>query len=90
MLGFISVTPFISGVLDPTSLTSNFGLIFPGIGPILMIVCSILLFLLGRRERKTKISLGVVKKKSNDRNEFREYLKNKFKKIKQIIRSKRT
>jgi hypothetical protein len=27
-----------------------------------MIVCSILLFLVGRRERKTKISLGLVKK----------------------------
>ena len=90
MLGFISVMPFLSGVLDPNSLTSNFGLVFPGIGPILMIVCAILLFLIGRRERKTKISLGLVKKKSNDRNEFREYLKNKFKKIKQIIRSKRT
>jgi hypothetical protein len=62
MLGFISVTPFLSGVFDPTSLTSNFGLIFPGIGPILMIVCSILLFLVGRRERKTKISLGLVRK----------------------------
>ncbi|MHA1241135.1 MAG: alpha/beta hydrolase family protein [Promethearchaeota archaeon] len=88
-LGFISVTPFLSGVLDPNSLTSNFGLIFPGIGPILMIVCSIVLFLIGRRERKTKISLGLVKKKSNDRNEFRERLKNSFEKIKQIIRSKR-
>jgi len=62
MLGFISATPFLSGVLDPTSLTSNFGLIFPGIGPMLMIVCSIILFLIGRRERKIKISLGLVKK----------------------------
>ena len=64
LLGFISVTPFLSGVLDPNSLTSNFGLIFPGIGPILMIVCSIVLFLIGRRERRTKISLGLVKKKN--------------------------
>ncbi|MBY8980941.1 MAG: hypothetical protein KGD72_11170, partial [Candidatus Lokiarchaeota archaeon] len=71
-------------------LTSNFGLIFPGIGPIMMIVCSILLFLIGRRERKTKISLGLVKKKSNDRNRFRESLKNKFEKTKQRIRSKKT
>ena len=90
MLGFISVTPFISGALDPNSLISNFGLIFPGIGPIMMIVCSILLFLIGRRERKTKISLGLVKKKSNDRNRFRESLKNKFEKTKQRIRSKKT
>jgi len=90
MLVFISIMPFLSGVLDPNSLTSNFGLIIPGIGPILMIVCSILLFLIGRRERKTKISLGLVKKKSNDRKEFRESLKNMFEKIKQKIRSKRT
>jgi len=90
MLGFISTIPFLSGVLDPNSLTSNFGLIFPGIGPILMIVCSILLFLIGQRERKTKISFGLVKKKSNDRNNFREGLKNTFESIKQKIRSKRT
>ncbi|MHA1319941.1 MAG: alpha/beta hydrolase family protein [Promethearchaeota archaeon] len=90
MLSFISATPFLSGVLDPNSLTSNFGLIFPGIGPILMIVCAILLFLIGRRERKTKISLGLVKKKSKDRNEFREHLKNIFDKIKRKMRSKRT
>jgi len=57
-LGFISVMPFISGVLDPTSLTSNFGLIFPGIGPILMIVCSILMFLIGLREKKFKDKCG--------------------------------
>jgi len=90
MLVFISITPFLSGVLDPNSLTSNFGLVFPGIGPILMIVCAILLFLIGRRERKTKISLGLVKKKSKDRNEFREHLKNIFDKIKRKMRSKRT
>jgi len=90
MLGFISVTPFLSGVLDPNSLTSNFGLIFPGIGPIIMIVCSILLFFIGQRERKTKISLGLVKKKSNDWYKFKESLKNSFEKFKQRIRSRRT
>jgi hypothetical protein len=82
--------PFLSGVLDPDSLTSNFGLVFPGIGPILMIVCSILLFLIGQRERNTKISLGLVKKKSINRNEFRENLKNSLEKIKLRIRSKKT
>jgi len=89
MLGFISVMPFLSGAVDPNSLLSNFGLIIPGIGPFLMIICAILLFLIGRRERKTKISLGLVKKKSNDRNEFRETLKNTYEKIKQRIQSKR-
>ena len=87
LLGFISVTPLISGALDPNSLTSNFGLTFPGIGPILMIVCSLLLFLVGRKERKTKISLGLVKKKLNNRNDFREFLKGTYEKVKQRIRS---
>jgi hypothetical protein len=80
MLGFISVTPFLSGVLDPNSLTSNFGLIFPGIGPILMIVCSILLFFIGRRERKTKISLGLVKKNYLRSVSFKTYFR-VFKKV---------
>ena len=89
MLVFISITPFLSGALDPNSLTSNFGLTFVGYGPIFMIVCSILLFFVGRRARKNKISLGLIKKKSNHRNRFRESLKNKFEKTKQRIRSKR-
>ncbi len=79
MLVFISVVPFLSGVLDPDSLTSNFGLIFPGIGPILMIVCSIILFLIGRRDSSTKISLGLVKKKSKKWNKFKKIRKLRFK-----------
>ncbi len=59
MLVFISVIPFLSGVLDSNSLTSNFGLVFPGIGPIIMIVCSILLFLIGIWEKKYKNKLGI-------------------------------
>jgi len=59
MLVFISVIPFLSGFLDPNSLMSNFGLVFPGIGPILMIVCSILLFLIGIWEKKYKNKLGI-------------------------------
>ena len=59
MLVFISVIPFLSGVLDPNSLMANFGLVFPGIGPILMIVCSILLFLIGIWEKKYKNKLGI-------------------------------
>jgi len=81
MLGFIGVMPFLSGVLDPTSLTSNFGLIFPGIGPILMIVCAILLFFIGRSERKTKISLGLVKKNYLRSVYFKTYFR-VFKKVK--------
>ncbi|MHA1466615.1 MAG: hypothetical protein ACTSP6_00875, partial [Promethearchaeota archaeon] len=84
-LGFISVTPFLSGVLDPNSLTSNFGLIFPGIGPILMIICSILLFLIGRRERINKIRIGLRK-----RNEPWELLKLRFQKLFIKLRFKRT
>jgi len=52
MLVFISITPFISGALDPSSLVSNFGITFPGIGPILMISIAVLLIFLGRWENK--------------------------------------
>ncbi len=90
MLIFISITPFISGALDPSNLVSNFGITFPGIGPFLMIISAILLFFVGRWQRRNKIALGVVKKKSIDWNEFKDRLKNMFEKIKLRMRSKRT
>jgi len=90
MLIFISITPFISGALDPSNLVSNFGITFPGIGPFLMIISAILLFFVGRWQRRNKIALGVVKKKSIDWNEFKDRLKNMFEKIKLRMPSKRT
>ena len=87
MLVFISVTPFLSGVLDPNSLTSNFGLVFPGIGPILMIICSILLFLIGRRERKYKVKNRIISKKPNMWSKFNKRLKGKEKKITNYLRA---
>jgi hypothetical protein len=64
ILVFISFTPFISGALDPASLVSNFGITFPGIGPFLMIISAISLLFLGIWERRKKIKLGIIKKKS--------------------------
>jgi len=90
ILIFISITPFISGALDPSSLVSNFGITFPGIGPFLMIISAISLFFVGRWERRNNIALGIVKRRSIDWNKFRGRLKNMFEKIKQRIRSKRT
>jgi len=90
ILIFISITPFISGALDPSELLSNFGITFPGIGPFLMIISAISLFFVGRWERRNKIALGVTKIKKNGWKEFKERLKKIFEKIQQSIRSKRT
>jgi cephalosporin-C deacetylase-like acetyl esterase len=60
---FICVMPILSGILDPSKLISNFGLIYPGIGPFLMIISSISLFFVGNWERKIKIRLGLKKAK---------------------------
>jgi len=90
MLIFISISPFISGALDSSNLVSNFGITFPGNGPFLMIISAILLFFVGRWQRRNKIALGVVKKKSIDWNEFKDRLKNMFEKIKLRMPSKRT
>jgi cephalosporin-C deacetylase-like acetyl esterase len=75
ILGFISATPFISGALDPSSLVSNFGITFPGIGPFLMIISAISLFILGRWEHRKKISLGVWKKKKLSLNKLKEKIR---------------
>jgi cephalosporin-C deacetylase-like acetyl esterase len=84
VLVIISVIPFISGVLDPNSLTSNFGLVFPGIGPILMIICSIVLFLIGQRERKFKIQNRIITEKSNIWSRFNKRILGKWKKNKAL------
>jgi cephalosporin-C deacetylase-like acetyl esterase len=86
---FISITPFLSGALDHSSLVSNFGITFPGIGPFLMIISAILLFFVGRWERKKKIALGIVRIKPNGWKKLREHLKNVFKKIKLRMRFER-
>ncbi|MBY9020452.1 MAG: alpha/beta fold hydrolase [Candidatus Lokiarchaeota archaeon] len=86
LLVFISVIPFLSGVLDPNNLLSNFGLVFPGIGPILMIVCSILMFLIGQRERKYKIKNRMIQKKPNLRIRFNNRIKGIEKKIKHLLK----
>ncbi len=89
MLVFISITPFISGALDPSSLISNFGITFPGIGPFLMIISAMSLFFVGRWERRNKVALGLVVKKSINWLKFRERISNKFELFRQRIRSKR-
>lgn len=89
LLVFISITPLISGALDPSSLESNFGITIPGIGPFLMIISAISLFFIGRRERRNKVALGLVVKKSISLHTFRERLRSKFKVIRQRIRSKK-
>jgi len=86
LLVFIGITPFISGALDPSSLVSNFGITFPGIGPFLMIISAILLFFVGRWERKNKIALGLVTKKSISWKKFKKRLTNTFELIQQRIR----
>lgn len=63
ILVFISVTPFISGALDPSSLVFNFGITFPGIGPFLMIFSAISLLFVGIWERRKRIALGLIHKK---------------------------
>ena len=89
MLVFISITPFISGALDSSSLVSNFGITFPGIGPFLMIVSAISLFLIGRWERRNKSTLGLVVKKSKDWFKFGEKLRKKLENYWQRMRSNR-
>ncbi len=84
-LVFTSITPFISGVLDPNSLTSNFGLVFPGIAPILMIGCAIALFFIGRKERKYKIKNRIIMKKPNIWVRFYRLIKRKEKKYKNYL-----
>ncbi|MFX1448119.1 MAG: alpha/beta hydrolase family protein, partial [Promethearchaeota archaeon] len=79
ILTLISITPFLSGVLDPSTLASNFGITFPGIGPFLMIMSAISLFLVGRWERRKRIALGLVKKKFLKWNKFRKVLRHKKK-----------
>ena len=86
---FISITPFISGALDPSSLVSNFGTTFPGIGPFLMIISAISLFFVGRWERRNRITLGLVVKKSIDPHKFVERIIKKFENFWQRIRSNR-
>ncbi len=84
MLIFISMTPFISGALDPSDLISNFGITFPGIAPFLMIGCAITLFFIGRKEKKYKIKNRIIIKKPNICIRFYRLLKRKEKKL-QII-----
>ncbi|NVM16845.1 MAG: prolyl oligopeptidase family serine peptidase [Candidatus Lokiarchaeota archaeon] len=78
VLVFISITPFISGALDPSSLVSNFGITFPGIGPFLMILSAISLFFVGRWERRNRIAFGLIAKKSKDWHKFVETVRKKF------------
>jgi len=73
---FICIMPILSGVLDPSKLLSNFGLIYPGVGPFLMIISAIFLFFVGNWERKNKIRIGLKK-----RNERWESLKLRFQKL---------
>lgn len=73
---FICIMPILSGVLDPSKLISNFGLIYPGVGPFLMIISAILLFFVGNWERKNKIRIGLKK-----RHERWESLKLRFQKL---------
>ena len=68
----ICVMSILSGVLDPSKLISNFGLIYPGIGPFLMIISAISLFFVGNWERKNKIRLGLINKKSKKWNKFKK------------------
>ncbi|NVM46015.1 MAG: prolyl oligopeptidase family serine peptidase [Candidatus Lokiarchaeota archaeon] len=89
LLVFISLTPFISGALDPSSLVSNFGITFPGIGPFLMIISAILLFFVGRWERRNKIALGLVVKKSISWHKFRKRISKKYEFFRQSTRTKR-
>jgi cephalosporin-C deacetylase-like acetyl esterase len=79
ILIFISVTPYISGAFNPTSLASNFGRPYPGIGPILMIICAISLFFVGRWERRNKTRLGIDLKKSQSWNLVRKKIGRAFK-----------
>lgn len=78
LLVFISISPFISGALDPSSLVSNFGITFPGIGPFVMIISAIMLFFVGRWERRNKIALGLVAKKSISLHKFSMRIRKKI------------
>jgi hypothetical protein len=89
LLVFISIAPLISGALDPSNLESNFGITIPGIGPFLMIISAISLFFVGRWERRNKVALGLVVKKSISWLKFRERISNKLELFRQRIRSKR-
>lgn len=89
VLVFISLSPFISGALDPSSLVSNFGITFPGIGPFLMIISAILLFFVGRWERRNKIALGLVVKKSISWHKFRKRMSKNYELFRQRTRPKR-
>ncbi|MBA7513188.1 hypothetical protein ES705_05198 [subsurface metagenome] len=82
---FICVMPILSGVLDPSKLISNFGSIYPGVGPFLMIISAISLFFVGNWERKNKIRKGLKK-----RHERWESLKLRFQKLFVKLRFKRT
>ena len=82
ILTVIIITPFISGAFNPNSLASNFGVPLPGIGPILMIICAISLFFIGRWEFRNKKSLGLVKKKIFKRLDLKEKFRKKLKAMK--------
>ncbi|MFW9949101.1 MAG: hypothetical protein ACFFKA_03115, partial [Candidatus Thorarchaeota archaeon] len=79
ILVLISITPFLSGVLDPSTLASNFGITFPGIGPFLMIISAICLFFVGRWERRKRTALGLVEKKFLKWNKLRKIIRYKKK-----------
>jgi hypothetical protein len=88
MLIFISITPFISGALDPSSLASNFGITFPGIGPFLMIISAISLFFVGKWEKLNRIAFGLVVNKSRKGQKSLKRIRGKVEKYWQRLRPK--